>query len=707
MRKATLSVLTLILALTLCFGMTACSDETTDRLQTEFGAIVEGGNFEDGSVLNVNGLDITTEQANEMFDKLEKLGVSVSNKAKAYIYDIFVSKDGKEVQPNGKVKVTVPLALDEIATGFSVYHIDDSGKAERIPSSYADGKVTFETDSFSYYVFVMDAYENVTDWSQWGGGLNYTLTVTVEPAEGGYIEINDERKDASAGIGLAAGCSHRLMSVANDGYRFVGWYEVGSNEVLVEDDVYDLYMNKNYRLIAKFEDRSAVRFLAQTSSEGGYLEEDGERVEFNGARSVPSGTKITLTAVPVIGYVFAGWAYAGDANGIIFSGAYTYEFTVTEDTSVIALFEEFPTCALNITPNIEAGGYVTQSELYKFDYSKGMEVAKGTEIRLQAFAADGYRFVGWYDYETGDELSTNEQYIVHMIEDKSLEVKFELIPVINYRFMQTIQGSGYGSILENNEDVGEKYKYGSSLAEGTEITLTAVADEYSLFKGWYNDNDDTLISTNATYTFKLTSHIIVYALFEAKPMYSFLVQCDPYNGGYLEENLQIVDFGNGRFVEPGTKITLTAVANEGYEFKGWGTRDEEWGLTIFSTEETYEFTVNANTYVQAVFEAKVTALELDALNAGFAYDYGDDGAVLAEKTIVEIGSELKPNVEYVLVYGVTGDGNVSLIKDTDYTIDLGGLDFNVAGTYTVTYIYTKDTSITVSLTIQVVAPTEQ
>ena len=151
MKKFWLLTLTLLMALTLCFGLTACGDKTVEQLQNELGALLEGGNFEEGSVLNVN--DITAEKATEIIGKLEENGIAIDDATKTYIYDIFVSKDNAEVQPDGKVKVTVPMPADEKAEGYNVYHMKDNGAVEAIPSTYKDGKVSFETDSFSWYVF--------------------------------------------------------------------------------------------------------------------------------------------------------------------------------------------------------------------------------------------------------------------------------------------------------------------------------------------------------------------------------------------------------------------------------------------------------------------------------------------------------------------------------------------------------------------------
>lgn len=140
----------------------------------------------------------------------------------------------------------------------------------------------------------------------------------------------------------------------------------------------------------------------------------------------------------------------------------------------------------------------------------------------------------------------------------------------------------------------------------------------------------------------------------------------------------------------GEQIALKAVADSGYEFVGWYTDANEPQLISANAEHTFT-TGNAPQTVKAVFNAVVTSLKLDAANAGFT-----DG----EATYV-IGSENKPNPENVVVCGVTAEDEYYLEKH-QYTVDLGGLDFAVANSYTITYTYKKDTSIKATLTINVV-----
>lgn len=85
-------------------------------------------------------------------------------------------------------------------------------------------------------------------------------------------------------------------------------------------------------------------------------------------------------------------------------------------------------------------------------------------------------------------------------------------------------------------------------------------------------------------------------------MYNFIAYVDGYTGGHITENGNTVVFGNGRMVEKGTQITLTAVADEGFTFVGWyksvGDQTEE----LISADANYTFTVTEETYVYAKFD---------------------------------------------------------------------------------------------------------
>ena len=160
MKKKSLLVTILLLLITVfAFSLTACNNEvgTLESLQNEYGIVVDGGSFEEGSTLVSNEIVATTEEAAEV---LEAIADQNYNKdGSVYIFDIYVTKDGKEVQPDGKVKVSVPVPNVEV-DNYLVFHVKSDNSVESLVPTVADGKISFETSSFSYFVIAEAAIQD-------------------------------------------------------------------------------------------------------------------------------------------------------------------------------------------------------------------------------------------------------------------------------------------------------------------------------------------------------------------------------------------------------------------------------------------------------------------------------------------------------------------------------------------------------------------
>lgn len=105
-------------------------DEATKEVIGGITVTDSSGAFEDGVVMNVSKV----ESADGLF-----------------CFDITFTKDGVEVQPNGKVTVKVPVPEALKNGDIYVYHYDDDGNATLIPSKVENGFVIFATDKFSIY----------------------------------------------------------------------------------------------------------------------------------------------------------------------------------------------------------------------------------------------------------------------------------------------------------------------------------------------------------------------------------------------------------------------------------------------------------------------------------------------------------------------------------------------------------------------------
>ena len=74
---------------------------------------------------------------------------------KSFIYDIKMTLNGENIQPNGMVTVKIPLPEGCDPQRCFIYYANvENGRVERIEARYEDGYMVFETDHFSYYAIV-------------------------------------------------------------------------------------------------------------------------------------------------------------------------------------------------------------------------------------------------------------------------------------------------------------------------------------------------------------------------------------------------------------------------------------------------------------------------------------------------------------------------------------------------------------------------
>lgn len=162
-----------LMMITFSFVLTACNDQPVilDSLQNEYGVVIEGGKFEEGSTLVTNSVTTTSDEGKEV---LEILSAQDYNKdGNIYIFDIYVSKDDKKIQPDGKVKVTIPITEID-SDNYFVFHIKENNTVEKLIPTLLEGQISFETSSFSYFAIVEEAIKEHVH--------NYELVEGVDPS---------------------------------------------------------------------------------------------------------------------------------------------------------------------------------------------------------------------------------------------------------------------------------------------------------------------------------------------------------------------------------------------------------------------------------------------------------------------------------------------------------------------------------------------
>lgn len=87
------------------------------------------------------------------------------NVAKMKVFDINLLSNGVKIQPNGKVKISIPIPTEFDTSKIAVYRITNNGEKIKYDVTVIDGMATFETDHFSTYVLAEEG-EQATEVKQ-------------------------------------------------------------------------------------------------------------------------------------------------------------------------------------------------------------------------------------------------------------------------------------------------------------------------------------------------------------------------------------------------------------------------------------------------------------------------------------------------------------------------------------------------------------
>lgn len=72
-------------------------------------------------------------------------------------FDITLLSNGVEIQPNGKVKIRIPIPKDFGTENLIIYRVNEDGSKAPYTVKVVDGFAEFETDHFSLYVLSVKA----------------------------------------------------------------------------------------------------------------------------------------------------------------------------------------------------------------------------------------------------------------------------------------------------------------------------------------------------------------------------------------------------------------------------------------------------------------------------------------------------------------------------------------------------------------------
>ena len=472
-----------------------------------------------------------------------------------------------------------------------------------------------------------------------------TLTVNVPQADTyTYLQARDGtqgviKKDGKVVVkdpdgyreAVDLGGTLTLTAVPNEGYKFAGWYITtpGSEERFYSSNETETFtITDNTYIFAQFAEKERVTFTVIAGEHGNIYNNNIEgyspaekQLQF----VVTKDSKVKVSASgETVYFKFLGWYDGEGETAARISDKDVYEFTVTEDATVYARFD-YSFFVYARIENDGAGKFVgegvTEEGFYVGDLPNNASVT--VEVKPNA----GYKFIGWFPasdsagYNADELLSTDLKYTFKVSEETG-----------NVNLTAMFRGAVTGIKLDDLNDFGfdtdengnpkEEYVFNLNSEPWVDFEHIPVLGkvggkyerlchglEYSV-ESTIGVNENNMLDTSkagtytVTYTYLANPELKAVITIRIVDMVNFLAQYYERDWGYITENGNKIDFGNGRIVEKGTKITLTAVANEGYKFLGWYFYNDEQAETLISDKATYTFTVNRNLYVFAKFAKK-------------------------------------------------------------------------------------------------------
>ena len=233
---------------------------------------------------------------------------------------------------------------------------------------------------------------------------------------------------------------------------------------------------------------------------------------------------------------------------------------------------------------VKAGGGVSTSSLSK--------VIKGAEVSLTARANSGYVFESW------EVISGNV-----VIRDKNSNATVFTMPNNNVSIRAIFKPTSTYSITVSVNDAASGTAYAStSTAEfGKTVVLWASSKAGYEFDSWEVVSGDVVIldknSTNTMFTMK-DGNVSIRAHFKPAAAAIFTVTVDTNNALYGKAEANTTNAARG------DEISLTAIANSGYEFVNWEVITAGVTISGANTSSAMYFTMpNTDLHIRANFRA--------------------------------------------------------------------------------------------------------
>lgn len=449
--------------------------------------------------------------------------------------------------------------------------------------SYAPGtEVTVTAVANSGYTF--------TEWSGDLSGSNPSETITVNGnmnivANFGQPQFTFSATSAGNGTvdwtpkkaSYAAGEVIEVTATPDSGFAFGSW----TGDLASTVNPLTFPINGNTSVVANFVASQLYTLSVSVPGGGGTVTQNPPGPNY------PSGTTVTLTAVPNAGKKFVQWG--GDASGTNPST----QVTMTGNKAVTATFDDDGE-PLTITIAPSGGGTVTKSPNQNF-------YLPGTVVTLTAAPTAGWTFVNW----SGDASGTNLTTTVTIGADGA-DVTATFSPPSTFTLTTSVVGNGTIKISP------EKPEY----TFGEKVKLTAEPGSGAAFAGW----SGSLTSTANPLSVTMNSNMNIVA--------TFTVPAAPVSDHFDTCSLNAVwgspinPTGDATFKVDGSHLRITVP--EGATHNLWGDNKDAPRVMQAADNVDFQYVVKFDSTVTQTAQMQGIIVEGDAQNfARFEIQYNN------------------------------------------------------------------------------------
>jgi len=296
-------------------------------------------------------------------------------------------------------------------------------------------------------------------------------------------------------------------------------------------------------------------------------------------------------------------------NNLVVADAGQYSVVVTDSsgvgarqsvTSNNAQLTVNPIATVTITAQSDpaAGGDVRINSGTWGD-SKSVTVNSGTQVTMEAAAASGYTFDGWYDGSA--KVSSNTSLTVTATANKTYRAKFNTVSTLTITQHPQSQTKTEGDSVTFNVVASggtSPYSYqwrkdGTNISGATGQSYTKNNLEFA-DEGQYS----VVVKDSSPVQKSVTSNNAVLTVSPSIEQFSITAVSSPTEGGRVRINNGSWSTEVEIYAESGSQVTVEAQAYSGWTFEGWYKYPKYYKV---SDASSYEFLVIDEIYLKAKF----------------------------------------------------------------------------------------------------------